>query len=43
MDVPDEANGTIVPGSCEEVYCNCKTLSSESRLDDNHMSVFSLC
>ena len=42
MDVSDEANVTTVPGSCEKVYCNCKSSSLKSRLDDNHMSVFSL-
>jgi hypothetical protein len=42
MDVPDEANGTAVPGSCEEVCSNRKISSLESRSDDNHMFVFLL-
>jgi hypothetical protein len=42
MDVLDEENGTVVPGSCEEVYYSRKSSSSESRSDDNHMSLFLL-
>jgi hypothetical protein len=40
MDVPDKENGITVLGSCEEVSCNCESSSSESRSDDNRMSVF---
>ena len=42
MNVPNEENGTTILGSCEEVYCGCKSSPWESKSDDNHMSVFSL-
>jgi hypothetical protein len=42
MNVPDEENGTVVPGSYQEIYCSCESSSSKSGSDDNHMSMFSL-